>query len=181
MKLFVQAFSTTVISVIIALFVNFMNPKGIPLIGDYSKEAMLRELEAKKQELIRSSKEKMPLNDVEAERLESELESDISLVEAYEYFKRGDAIFIDARDEEEYKTGHIKGAINLPAERVEDYVNLLDEIPKEMKIVTYCGGSDCNLSIELANYLVERGYFDVKIFFGGWIDWQDAGYPIEGP
>ena len=176
-KLLLQSISTGIISIIIALLINFINPQGIPLIGDYSKEAKLRKLETKKQGyLVETKKDDAGQSSGEQE---FDLKSDISLYEAYDHFKKGSAIFLDSREESEFNEGHIMGAINIPAEKIEEYKYVLQEIPPKMKLITYCEGTDCDLSIELADYLLDNGFFNVEIFFGGWLDWQKAGYPSE--
>lgn len=178
-KLLCQSAATVLISIIIGLVANFINPDGVPLFGVYSREGRLLALEKKKRELIIHPIETKTEETNKPSENKFELKSDITLNEAYEVFKRDGAIFIDARKGEEYEKGHIRGAINLYADDIEANTDLLDKIPKEMLIITYCGGEDCDLSIELANYLVEKGYFDVRIFFGGWVEWKEAGYPIE--
>lgn len=104
--------------------------------------------------------------------------SAINLKQAYQLYKKG-VIFLDARENEDYKAGHIKNALNLPYYDFELFEKNLDNIAKEDTIVTYCGGTDCDLSILLGNDLFESGYKNIYIFFGGWNDWLDAGYPIE--
>ena len=47
------------------------------------------------------------------------------------------------------------------------------------KIVAYCGGFDCELSLFAARELKSLGYEKSYTFFGGWQKWVDAGLPIE--
>jgi rhodanese-related sulfurtransferase len=104
----------------------------------------------------------------------------LSLEDAYNLFLNGDAIFIDAREADEYKDGHIKGAINLPFDWWDDYwdeVRPLLDPSKE--IVAYCGGQDCELSLFLARELKVEGFEKAYVFFGGWQKWIDAGLPVE--
>jgi rhodanese-related sulfurtransferase len=103
----------------------------------------------------------------------------ISLEQAYKIYKEGQAIFIDSRHDEEFKEGHIRGAINLPINSSrEEKVKILMTISKEQLIVTYCDGSECSSSMELAGQLMQLGYQKVLIFFGGWNEWEKAGNPI---
>jgi rhodanese-related sulfurtransferase len=103
----------------------------------------------------------------------------VNLQQAKELYEEND-LFIDAREKEEFESGHIKGAINIPFENMDDYIRKLKNIPKDKRIVTYCSGTDCDLSILLGNRLSEMGYKNVFIFFGGWTKWLNAGYPAEG-
>ncbi len=59
----------------------------------------------------------------------------ISLEDAKKAFDGGNAIFVDTRAEVAYKTEHIKGAINIPAE---DFQTRYTEVPKNKKIIAYC-------------------------------------------
>src|ERR1035437_4909880 len=69
----------------------------------------------------------------------------INLEQAYKLYTMG-IVFIDARDEYEYKMGHIKNSINLPIYYFDKYKNVLSGISKSRTIVCYCGGTDCDLS-----------------------------------
>ena len=94
------------------------------------------------------------------------------------HFDSGSAIFIDARDPEEYDLGHIQGAINIPFDYYEEYEDLINELDEEKIYITYCSGGECSLSMDLADYLYHEKLFDtVLIFEGGWPEWRDTGYP----
>jgi len=104
----------------------------------------------------------------------------ISLDDAMMKFQSERTIFVDARYPEDYKSGHIKGAINFPWEEFEEYSSqVLPKLSFEKEIITYCDGSECETSLLLAIELRDRGYKNVKIFFGGWSEWQKAGLLIE--
>jgi rhodanese-related sulfurtransferase len=112
---------------------------------------------------------------IEREGVEFEEPKNITLEQAYSLFNDRVA-FIDARDEAEYIMGFISGSINIPYYDFESHKQKLDK-----PLVTYCAGTDCDLSILLANQLIKLGYKKVYIFFGGWLEWQNANYPIEHP
>jgi len=46
-------------------------------------------------------------------------------------------------------------------------------------LVTYCDGEDCALSHDLAMFLKDLGYGDVRVLVNGWTVWQDAGLPVQ--
>lgn len=46
---------------------------------------------------------------------------------AYQIWKQGDAVFVDARSAANFKRGHIPGAINVPVNRVKQGLSLLPE------------------------------------------------------
>jgi rhodanese-related sulfurtransferase len=104
----------------------------------------------------------------------------IMLPEAEGLFSMNEAQFIDSRNVEAYKAGHIAGAVNIPYEEKSD-TSLLAElsIPKEKILVIYCDGSECQSSVGLSRFLHEQGFTDIRVFFGGWKEWQMEGLPTE--
>ena len=94
------------------------------------------------------------------------------------YFDQKSAIFIDARDPEDYNVSHIKNSINIPYDYFEDYEDLINSLDESAVYIIYCSGGECSLSIDLADYLYNEKLFDqVLVFEGGWPEWEEAGYP----
>ncbi len=58
----------------------------------------------------------------------------ISIEEAKKALDDGSVVFVDARAEEGYRQGHIKGAVSIPTATDEAFRSL----PKGKKIVVYC-------------------------------------------
>ncbi|HIB58412.1 MAG TPA: rhodanese-like domain-containing protein, partial [Candidatus Marinimicrobia bacterium] len=84
--------------------------------------------------------------------------------------------FIDARDEEEFAEGHIKGAILAPS--TPELVQLFPD--RSSPIVTYCSGGDCDVSMELAEQLMfDWEYERIFVYLGGWPEWKAKGYPTH--
>ena len=104
----------------------------------------------------------------------------ITLEQAYALYNKN-VIFIDARDEGDFLAGYITNAVNIPFDDFDNHQGKLENLPKEKPLVIYCAGTDCDLSILLGNLLFEQGYKQVYVFFGGWIEWSDANYPVEYP
>ena len=102
----------------------------------------------------------------------------ISLDEARTSFESGEALFIDSRHEFDYKLGHIRGAVNIPLKEIEERKDSLASVPKDKLLIVYCDGAECNSSIELSSKLFQSGYSNVRIFFGGWREWEAARLPI---
>lgn len=103
----------------------------------------------------------------------------ISYDDAARLFKEGNALFVDARHEFDYKQGHIQGAINVPLKDFALEKSPLANTPKNALIVTYCDGAECNSSVELAQKLSAAGFTHVKMFFGGWNEWQQHHLATE--
>ena len=88
------------------------------------------------------------------------------------------AVFIDARDSEDYEAGHIENAINIPYDYYEDYEKVMDGLDDDGLYIIYCSGEECSLSLDLADHLYNEKLIDkLLIFEGGWPQWRDAGYP----
>ncbi len=103
----------------------------------------------------------------------------ISLAEAKELFESNNALFIDARHEFDYQAGHIRGAVNIALKKFDTHFAQLKIISKDKLLVVYCDGAECNSSIQLAIKLIESGFRNVKVFFGGWQEWNSANLPVE--
>lgn len=86
--------------------------------------------------------------------------------------------FIDARDEPDYNAGHIQGAANIPAKKLEQFKSRFSNYSKDQVIVCYCSAA-CDASIDLAYALTKDGFKKIYIFHGGWDEWKAAGYPIN--
>jgi len=159
------------ISSLIGLIYNFIVPESIPLIKVERKINFVEDTIN-----VKDAVEVNPVSDT-LNRAFDEAKA-ITLKQAYSLFQQ-DVLFIDARDYVEYEIGHIRGAIALPYYEFDKYKSVLESISKDTPLVTYCDGTDCDLSILLGDKLFELGYSQVYIFFGGWIDWQENSYPIE--
>lgn len=104
----------------------------------------------------------------------------ITLKQAEKLHKDHKVLFLDARQKVEYDQGHIPGAIPFPANETEAYYNMYEaEIKKAKKLVTYCHGIGCRLSEKAAKALVDKGYKNVAVFFGGEPQWAEAKLPFE--
>jgi rhodanese-related sulfurtransferase/uncharacterized membrane protein YphA (DoxX/SURF4 family) len=102
----------------------------------------------------------------------------INIEFAQHLFNEKSAIFIDARDSEDYNSGHIENAINIPFDYYEDYENVINELDDTAPYVIYCSGEECSLSMDLADYFFNELTFEnILIFEGGWPQWRDADLP----
>ncbi len=95
--------------------------------------------------------------------------------EVLKRLKKGLVTVLDVRPEEEYAAGHLPGAINVPIERLENY---LSKLPKRKEVVAYCRGPYCLMSFEAVEKLRKRG-FKAKRLEDGYPEWRAAGLPVE--
>ncbi len=80
---------------------------------------------------------------------------------------------IDVRTPEEFASGHIAGAANIP---VEELGARLAEVPEGQPVIVYCRSG--NRSAAAARILVDAGYAPVYDL-GGIQSWVAEGLPIE--
>lgn len=83
---------------------------------------------------------------------------------------------IDVRTPEEFATGALEGAVNIP---LDDMRQMLDRIPADKPIVLYCG-------VGLRGYLAscilrQRGFNDVRNLVGGLKTYRAATAPVGKP
>ncbi len=104
----------------------------------------------------------------------------IGLDEALVAFESGRACFVDARDAEFFELGRIPRSVSLPRNAFRRaYSQISDQLDRGMLIVVYCSESDCQDSDFVARVLERLGYRDVRVFVGGWAEWQAAGLEEE--
>ena len=80
---------------------------------------------------------------------------------------------LDVREREEYREGHLEGALSLPRGFLE--IRVEDTVPeKHTPILAYCAGGV--RSLIAARALKEMGYENVMSMTGGYTAWKHAGY-----
>ncbi len=85
---------------------------------------------------------------------------------------------LDVREKEEFRAGHIPGALSIPRGFLE--IQVEQRIPdKSAKIVAYCAGG--TRSALVAATLAQLGYTNVETANPGFVRWKDLGYPIDTP
>ncbi|MGE5258338.1 MAG: rhodanese-like domain-containing protein [Hyphomicrobiales bacterium] len=104
---------------------------------------------------------------------------EIPLEEAVRWHAEKSAIFADARPAADYAAGHIQGALSLPDQEfdtwVEDFIAATDP---ETVIITYCEGAQCLLSKSLAEKLIDLGYVNTRYLIDGWGRWKANRLPV---
>ncbi len=92
--------------------------------------------------------------------------------------REGHVTVLDVRPDEEYRQGHIAGAISIPVDALEAR---LKELPRGREVVAYCRGPYCVYADEAVRVLRARGR-KARRLADGFPEWQAAGLPVEaGP
>jgi rhodanese-related sulfurtransferase len=89
--------------------------------------------------------------------------------------KRGEVTVIDVRPPDEYRAGHIPGALSIPLDELEARIG---ELPKGREVVAYCRGPYCVMAIEAVELLREKG-FEAHRMEQGVVDWRARGWRIR--
>ncbi|WP_150302609.1 rhodanese-like domain-containing protein [Pseudomonas saliphila] len=89
-------------------------------------------------------------------------------------------VLIDVREADEFRAGHIPGAINIPRGLLEFKLSNDPELSaRDRKLVLYCKTS--GRSILAARSLQEMGYLQVLSLQGGFDAWCEAGKTVVTP
>jgi rhodanese-related sulfurtransferase len=100
----------------------------------------------------------------------------ISVSDANVLYGKSGVVFLDVREADEFRSGHIPGAINIPRGLLESQIE--QQIPdRNTTIVVYCR-SGARSALATAT-LLKMGYKGLLNMDGGWKAWLEAGYPAE--
>lgn len=156
------SFYLVIFGVVLGILYNSFFSKKIPLIGSWDNKIV--------SDSISVPNSYDPPSDPQA----------ISLSQAQSLFQKEGILFIDSRLKEDFNLGHIPNSLNLPYEEFEEYFPLVKEkLLSYKQLVIYCDGTECETSLYLARILQDEGYENIKVFFGGILDWKKAGLPVE--
>jgi DNA-binding transcriptional ArsR family regulator len=88
--------------------------------------------------------------------------------------KTREVVVIDVRPEEEYRAGHIRGALGIP---VQELKKRLARLPRKKDIVAYCRGPYCMFAVDAVRMMRSRGLqafrLDLSVH-----DWAAMGLPL---
>ncbi len=114
------------ISLFAAFTVNFFSPKGIALLGDW---------DTSKGVISAKSKENVVVHELEIENVPA----------AKQIYDSDGAVFVDARAEELFDKGRIKGAVSLPVGLYDTYIDKFKAAyPLSVYIISYWSGRECD-------------------------------------
>ncbi|MFH1687131.1 MAG: rhodanese-like domain-containing protein [bacterium] len=156
-----QALYILILTVVVSAVVNWVSPNQISWVGHYREVNLNRPKPVKPPEPDAGDPPYIDL--------------DLAVFD----HGSGQGMFIDARDPDEFECGTIPGSLNVPFEHMPDVDDLtpyfdsaLGFPPRDQRLVVFCSGEDCDLSIHLSRNLQAVGYTNLAIFFGGFREWE---------
>ncbi len=100
----------------------------------------------------------------------------VSVEETKEWLSKDPApLFLDVREKDEFKAGHLPGALNI---LYTDVTGMTDQLPKDRPIVTYCIHS-AHRAPQAAATLRKLGFTNAYVMEGGIVAWEAGGQTIE--
>jgi rhodanese-related sulfurtransferase len=99
----------------------------------------------------------------------------VTLKELRRRLRDDDITLVDVRPVEEYRAGHIPGALSIPVAQLK---RRLPEIAKGREVVAYCRGPYCVYSVEAVEILRKHGY-KARRAGEGLPDWRASGLPVS--
>ena len=89
--------------------------------------------------------------------------------------RRGEVTVLDVRPPEEYRAGHIPGALSIP---LPELARRVGELPQRREIVAYCRGPYCVMALDAVALLRKKGY-RARRLEDGVGDWRARGWRVE--
>jgi rhodanese-related sulfurtransferase len=110
---------------------------------------------------------------------ESNKIDEIDLEGALILLQKAGSVFVDVRSGTSFRSGHIKGAVNIPFEELVSSKNdRFAQLAKSPNVVVYCDGTSCGTAYRAAHKL-QPLVPSVLIYAGGWQQWKSLGLPYE--
>ena len=91
-----------------------------------------------------------------------------------ERVRRAEVTVLDVRPPEEYRAGHIPGAVSIPLKELQNH---LSKLPRRREIVAYCRGPYCVLAVEAVKLLRAKGFRAIRMEQGV-PEWRAEGLPV---
>lgn len=155
------------ISVVVATLLNLVSPNAISWVGDYPEVDLNRSTPVVPPDADEGDPPYIPWNVAKMDH-------------------QAGAVFVDARSPYEFNCGTIPGSVNIPFDYLPDTEDLgpyfdsaLGGVSKDRRIVVFCSGEECDLSVHLARNLQYAGYTNLAIFYGGSREWERFGGEME--
>lgn len=89
--------------------------------------------------------------------------------------RQGEVTVLDVRPAEEYRAGHIPGALSIPVAEIKAR---LDELPRGRDVVAYCRGPYCVMAVEAVELLRKKGIRAYRLELGV-LEWRARGWSVS--
>jgi len=99
----------------------------------------------------------------------------LSPYEATQLLNSGDALFIDVRDDKEFKNGHIKGSRNIPVNQLDKHMHDIEK-HKDSDVIVYCENG--MRASRASGKLRKAGFSKLSTIAGGLAQWEKANLPL---
>jgi len=101
---------------------------------------------------------------------------EVSVADTLHAVNGGSARLVDVREDNEWATGHARGAEHLSRGIIERDIETV--VPdKDEELILYCGGGF--RAALAADSLQKMGYTNVASMAGGWRAWLEANAPVQ--
>jgi len=99
----------------------------------------------------------------------------LSPYQATQMMNEGTAVFVDVRDDTEFKKGHVIDATNIPLSAIDQRVHEIDKY-KEQEVIVYC---DSGMRAQRAGAKLKKsGFNNLHTIAGGLAAWEKASLPL---
>jgi rhodanese-related sulfurtransferase len=98
----------------------------------------------------------------------------LSTLQATQLINSRNAVVVDVRTPDEFKTGSLPNARNVPADKVAEK---MPDIKKDKPLIVVCASG--SRAGRAAAQLRAGGYGEVYVLAGGIAAWREAGLPIK--
>ncbi len=100
----------------------------------------------------------------------------VGVVEATQLSNRDNALFLDIREEADYRAGHIPDAVHIPLKQLATKSSELEKF-RNRPVIAYCRSG--NQSRAAGSLLKKSGFESVYNLSGGMVAWQGANLPTS--
>jgi rhodanese-related sulfurtransferase len=101
--------------------------------------------------------------------------------EAVKFLNDPETVFIDSRKCDDYAKSHVKGAICLPPDDIEQRFPSIEALmPTEGRFILYCYGPECDMAERVSEFLAQMGHKNLMIMSSGFPAWLKARFPVDG-
>lgn len=186
-RVLLEALVVAALGAIVAFAANGLSPRGLKLTQDYFHGETLPISRAGTNRTDIASARTNSATDPVIARLKEKglqvVDSDQALKLFHDpVYQQGGIVFIDARNDEHYQSGHIPGAYQFDNYHPENYMGAVFPVCQAaQKIIVYCNGGNCEDSQFAALTLRDAQIPNEKLFVytGGITEWTNRGYAVE--